>query len=347
MQFQLPADRATARRNRIYERLTFLLAAVLVALLTYLAYVGFEGSSQLADHPNSSTDCRTPALMGWPYEAINYDIAADDAVLTEAEPRQCASPPAPAGDEVRTVDGVPLAGWYVPAASGIGPTGPTVVVAHGWGNNKSGMLTHIELLREQYNVVAFDFRNHGQSGGDQTTQGVREADDLRAIVDWLLETKGPEQIAALGSSMGGASVAYAASLDERIDAVIIDSTHATLSSAIIARIDAAGYPLSLPGSWAVLFGGLIRTGFDVTQADAITSVTRLGERPLLVIGAGSDTSMGANDADEIAAAAADAGVNVELRECGPAPHANSIIECPAEFREWVLGFLARALAPAG
>jgi pimeloyl-ACP methyl ester carboxylesterase len=163
----------------------------------------------------------------------------------------------------------------------------------------------------------------------------------------LQEAKGPEQIAALGSSMGGASVAYAARLDERIDAVVLDSTHATLSSAIIARIDLAGYPLSVPGSWAVLFGGLLRTGLDVTQADAITSVTRLGERPLLVIGAGSDTAMGPNDAHQIAAAAAEAGVDVELRECAPALHAGSITECPAEFRDWVLGFLARALGPAG
>src|SRR5688572_25369420 len=73
MPFELPADRATARSDRIYSWLAFLFAAVLVVLVTYLGYVGYEGSRQLAGHPNPSTDCRTPALMGWPYEAINYD----------------------------------------------------------------------------------------------------------------------------------------------------------------------------------------------------------------------------------------------------------------------------------
>ena len=39
-----------------------------------------------------------------------------------------------------TADGVRIAGWYVPAANGIGPTGPTVVLMHGFSGNKSGIL---------------------------------------------------------------------------------------------------------------------------------------------------------------------------------------------------------------
>src|SRR3990172_8343971 len=36
----------------------------------------------------------------------------------------------PAGTGVVASDGVGIAGWYIPAASGSGPTGPTVVIVH-------------------------------------------------------------------------------------------------------------------------------------------------------------------------------------------------------------------------
>jgi hypothetical protein len=60
---------------------------------------------------------------GWQYEAINYDIA-DDAVLQRENPdmEHCASQGSTAGGEVVTADGVPIGGWYIPAADGAGPT---------------------------------------------------------------------------------------------------------------------------------------------------------------------------------------------------------------------------------
>ncbi len=76
-------------------------------------------------------------------------------------------------------------------------------------------------------------------------------------------------------------------------AVVIESTHATLANAAQARLERSGYPLALPGSWAILLGSLIRTGEDVSAADPIRAVERLDERPLLIIDAGADDSIGA------------------------------------------------------
>ena len=168
----------------------------------------------------------------------------------------------------RRADGIRLAGWYIPSGSGTGPTGPTVVLVHGWGSNKSAMLDQAAVLHDRYNLLIVDLRNHGQSEAAPTTQGVREASDVEAFVDWLETTKAPEQIALFGVSMGGVTVLNEADSDERIDAVIIESTHATMANAIQARLEQAGYPLSLPGSWAVLLGTLVRTGQDVSSADA-------------------------------------------------------------------------------
>ena len=347
MPYQLPPDPSTERRTRITRWVSFAFAAVLVALLTYFAYIGYWGSRQLADAPSDTTDCRTPALFGWAYEAINYDIGTDAALAAEADPEHCTAQGGPAGEALTGPGGVQLAGWYIPAAGGSGPTGPTVVVAHGWGSNKSNMLDRAALMHDAYNLVLFDFRNHGQSAASTTTQGVREAGDVRAVIDWLEAAKGPDRIAVLGVSMGGASAVNEADRDERVDALMLESTHATLANAAQARLDRAGFPLSLPGSWAVLLGTLIRTGEDVSAADPVQALGRFDERPVLLISGAEDGSIGPNDAQHLLAAAEEAGSPAELHICAAAGHSQSDEACAEDYSGWVLGFLQRVLAPAG
>ena len=346
MPYQLPPDPSTERHALIARWVGFAFAAVLVALVTYFGYIAYEGSRQLADAP-SSADCRTPAAMGWAYEAINYDIETDAALGAEANATACAAQGATAGDALTGPGGVPLAGWYVPAANGIGPGGPTVILAHGWGSNKSAMLERAALLHDRHNLVLFDFRNHGQSGAAPTTQGVREAGDVGAFVDWLEAAKGPQEIALLGVSLGGAAALNHAHRDERIDALVIESTHATLANAIQARMDRSGYPLSLPGSWATLLGALIRTGEDISAADPVQAVARLDERPVLFISGGQDGAIGPDDPELLLAAALAAGSPAELHMCEASGHAGSPEACPEEYAGWVLGFLERVLVDAG
>ena len=116
-------------------------AVLLVGGIGYLAYVGAEGSRVLVERPPTE-DCRTPDVQfGWKYEAINYDVA-DDAQLKARNPdlTDCAYQGTKAGDEIVTDDGIHIAGWYVPAANGAGPTAPTVVLVHGFKGSKSGIL---------------------------------------------------------------------------------------------------------------------------------------------------------------------------------------------------------------
>ena len=344
MPYELPPDPRTERRTRLTRWVSFAFAVVLVALVAYFAYVGYEGSRQLTDPPSHTSDCRTPATMGWTYEAINYDIATDAELATEADPTNCARQGTPAGDAV-TVGDIGLAGWYIPAGNGAGPTAPTIVIVHGWGSNKSNMLDPATVVHDEYNLLLPDLRNHGQSSEAPTTQGVREADDLRAMIDWLEASKAPAQIALMGVSMGGATALSEADRDERVVAIIIESTHASLANAAQARLERSGYPLALPASWAILLGSLVRTGEDVSSADPVQGVERLDERPLLIIHAGADRSIGPNDAEELLAAATEAGSPAELDVCPDAAHAESQDTCPEDYAGWVLGFLQRVLVP--
>jgi len=347
MPFELPVDPRQERRAPITRWLGTAFGVLLVVLVLYFGYVGYEGSRQLTNADTDSTDCRTPSTLGWLYEAINYPIGSDALLAEQPDQAACTSRGARPGGEIVGPGGVRLAGWYIPATAEIGPTGTTVILAHGWSSNKSDMLSRATMLHDRYNLVLFDFRNHGQSEPGDTTQGVREAGDLRAVVDWLVEHKAPERVAVLGVSMGGASAVTEAAGDDRIAAIILESTHASLANAVQARLEQSGYPLAVPGSWATLLGALIRTGEDVSSADPILAVTRLNERPVLIIGAGQDQSIGPQDAEEIRAAAADAGSPVELEVCEAAGHAEAPEACAEQYAAWVLGFLERALAPAG
>ena len=177
--------------------------------------------------------------------------------------------------------------------------------------------------------------------------GSTDVSQVIAGIDWVVEHKAPERIAVLGVSMGGASAATEAAGDDRIAALILESTHATLANAVQARLEQSGYPLAVPGAWATLLGTLIRTGEDVSSADPILAITRLHERPILVISAGQDDSIGPNDAEDLRAAAEEAGSPAELEICESAAHGKSPEACQEQYTAWVLGFLERALAPAG
>ena len=347
MGFQLPEAPNEARRARITRWVTFSIVVLLVALLGYLAWVGYAGSGDLVNPQDPSADCRTPAsAFDWSYEAINYPRSSDAELEANADRMHCSGQVTAAGTALTSSDGTHLAGWYIPAARNPGAAA-TVVLAHSYGGNKSDMLEWAEPLHADYNLVLFDFRNHGQSGAAATTAGVDEQRDLRAVIDWLETVKGATRIGVLGVSMGGAAAVNEATTDDRVDALVLDSTHATLANALVARLERAGYPLAVPGAWSILFGGLLRTGLDMSAVDPVQAVERYGKsgRPLLLVSAGRDDAIGANDAADLLAAATDGGADAELETCAEAGHAASISTCPDDYRSWVLGFFDARLAP--
>jgi pimeloyl-ACP methyl ester carboxylesterase len=321
------------------------MALALVVLVAYLAYVGYDGSQVFGAHDRSG-DCRTPAsAFGWSYEAINYDIASDEELDAYPDRSNCAGTGEAAGGRVTASDGVKIAGWYIPAA-GASASAATVVLAHGNGMTKSEMLSWAEPLHAAYNLVLFDFRNHGQSSGENTTLGVQEMRDVRAVIDWLETSKAPSSIAVLGVSMGGAAAIDEAADDERVAAIILDSTHATLVSALEAQLASRGFPLALPGSWSILLGGLLRTGEDLSVADPVQAIARIGDRPVLIVTAGQDEAVGPRDGEELMAAGVQEGAQIELKTCPAARHGESVVACAADYAGWVLSFLERSLAPA-
>jgi len=334
---------------RLKRLAAVILGFICVTLAGYTAYVGAIGSELLVD-PAPRKLCSTPDVrFGWSYEAINYDIA-DDAALIAANPDldDCAGQGTGAGGEVVTDDGVPIAGWYIPSAEGHGPTGPTVILVHGWNGNKSDVLRYAAPLHDRFNIVALDLRHGGRSGERAVTFGVQERLDIEAVVDWLARTKAPRAIGLMGSSMGGAAAAAAAVGDPRIVALLLDSTHASAVQVIGRRLSVeAGHP-PYPGAWGIVAGAWLRTGLDIRGVDPVETVPRLGDRPVLLIhGSHDPIDVPAESAERIVEAARAAGVDIRLQYCDGGGHGNLIDHCPEGWGAWAVAFFERAFDQPG
>jgi pimeloyl-ACP methyl ester carboxylesterase len=309
----------------------------------YAGYVGAVGSDVLA-HPAHAPICATPAQQfGWSYEAINYDIQDDERLAARnPDPTRCTDQGAMAGSDVVTEDGVPIAGWYIPAANGAGPNAPTIVLVHGWSANKSEVLRYGVPLHERFNLVALDLRGGGRSGGEEVTFGPMERNDVRAILDWIEREKRPASIGLVGNSMGGATSVAVAAIDQRVDAVLLDSTHARASDLFARRLEVEeGHP-PFPGGFAMATAMGLRTGHELGPTDPLATIPQLGTRPLLLIhGTQDPVDRPAESAERNLEAARRADVPATLHYCDGGGHGNLIDHCPAEWGAWAVAFFSR------
>ncbi len=98
-------------------------------------------------------------------------------------------------------DSLKLAGWYVTPANGV-----TIILLHGYGGNRLGMLWHArELVKAGYGVLMYDERASGESEGQQRSYGWEDAPDVGGALDFLNDraTGGNSRVGIAGCSIGG------------------------------------------------------------------------------------------------------------------------------------------------
>ncbi len=196
---------------------------------------------------------------------------------------------------VYTRDNVYIRGWAIDASG----DDAVFIIMHGYTSCKADerLLKLASLLVEDgYDVVMFDFRGHGESGGSFTSIGPLEVYDAEAVIDYTASMFPSEDIVLVGYSMGGAVAIVVGASDERVSAVVADSPYYTLSDVIPRWIE---HTTPLPGAYGGLIGfyGSIMTGQSLDFGPA--NVDSL-DKPLIVFYGTEDPLLTLDEAKSIA-----------------------------------------------
>lgn len=141
---------------------------------------------------------------------------------------------------------VALRGWQ---CSGSGEKRGALVFLHGVADNRGGMgALALRFTGRGLDVVAYDSRAHGESGGDACTYGYWEKADLRKVLDSV-----PGPVVLLGGSLGAAVALQEAADDNRVVGVVAAEVFSDLRT--VARERAPWF----------LSEGMIRKAFAIAE----------------------------------------------------------------------------------
>lgn len=174
------------------------------------------------------------------------------------------------------VEDIVLPGMDSPAWFFAHPTSQRVVLlCHGRSRNKSYMLEHVARLHPHWNVLVFNFRNHGDNGTGTTTIGLHEADDVGTALD-VLEARGFSDIVVYGTSMGGAAAILhlASTQRESVRGLLTDGTFAELREVLYYNSQRLYVPDYMTAVSMALAGIVADYDInDVVPANAIPNIT--------------------------------------------------------------------------
>jgi len=238
---------------------------------------------------------------------LPYVIAAAATYRPRLTPPASAPPPELSGEPAAftTSDGIHIAGIWSAAAAPPPRLSPaesarwgrdTIIFCRGSGADDLGRSALAELLAASgYNVLRFDFRAHGASGGRMTTFGDLERFDVLAAVQWARAThpQGCHRVLGVGMGTGGAALLAAAADDSpegrAIDAIAVYDTYDRFEA---LAADVTGAYFLPPLNWLALHVSLpmasAQTGVHLGAFSPADLTLRVAPRPILVIHARND-----------------------------------------------------------
>ena len=198
------------------------------------------------------------------------------ALLHPARQRVVPPPPRQCEDTTFAGAGVALRGWVCHTA--VMRRG-TIVVLHGVADNRGGAAGIIDrYLPRGFDLVAYDSRAHGESGGDACTYGFFEKDDLKRIID----TIGDGPVVLLGTSLGAAVALQEAADDPRVIAAVAAESFSDLRTVAQERAPIVFTPWSVTRAFELAEQ---QGRFHVDDVSPVRAASRLSIPVLLIHGA--------------------------------------------------------------
>jgi len=229
--------------------------------------------------------------LGWRlvfYPALLYAVVSFIFFWLYVHPRRTVGAARPENyklkpEEIKltTADGLQLDAWFIPHRA----SRKAVILCHGYPMDKSDVLGMTSFLAADFNLLYFDFRATGKSGGFFSTGGAREVRDIDAAVKFL-ETRGMVKgIGIFAFSMGAATALL--SKNPAIKARALDAPYADLA----AELDHIFLPW---GSWRkpllVLMKGWSRLvmGVNINSVSPVKNTAAFAAPMLLIHGDADD-----------------------------------------------------------
>ncbi len=268
--------------------------------------------------------------------------AANEFTRTERHPPDVAAAVAVgvAYEDVsfRSSDGKLLRGWLFPRGD------RAVVMVHGKDGRRLDGERTVALARalaaNDYTVLAFDLRGHGESEGGRFSLGQYERLDVAAAVGFL-ERRGlvARHIALYGESMGAGTAIQTLAVRPDVGAVVADSSYASATVVVEEQIT---HESGLPSFFAP--GILLAArafGLDADQAEPVALVRAHPERAFLFIHCDADEVVYVHHARELRAASANP--DSKLWIVSGCAHVRAYDAEPAAYEALVLAFLGAQL----
>lgn len=216
----------------------------------------------------------------------------------------------------------------------------TVVFAHGISYTLDGSIKYIQTFRKHgFNVLVYDHRRHGKSGGKNTTFGFYEKYDLRAVVDFALQKQGGDgPVGIHGESMGAAIALQYGAIDIRPAFIVADCAFSDLRELLEYRLR---HDYHLPGGIFIPLADLfcrILSGMALSAVSPQRDV-RHYQTPILLIHGQEDRYVPAEMSKRIYAAKQE-GIR-HLYIVPDARHADAYVHDPREYENQVEQFLTR------
>ena len=144
--------------------------------------------------------------------------------------------------------------WYDKTKNSKG----TVILFHGYGGCKSSYELEADYFRQiGYSTLLVDFVGHGGSEGKEISLGYHEADDIKAVFDFVKESHNTENVILYGFSMGAASILRAIAIyDLKANKLILEAPFATMKQTVKGRFEVMGVPSTGLAEWLMFWGGM-------------------------------------------------------------------------------------------
>ncbi|MDP4263471.1 MAG: alpha/beta hydrolase [Bacteroidota bacterium] len=240
---------------------------------------------------------------------------------------------------LKTHDDISINAWYSRADTL--PKG-TVILFHGLMGHKGLVMDEAVAFRNLgYNVMMVDVRDHGNSGGNTTTIGYRESEEVSLAYNYVQQA-GEKNIFLWGASMGAVEIIKAVSdYGVHPSGIIVEMPFLSLQSHLEGRARILGFPQQ-PFAFLTTFWIGIERGFN-GFGFKITSYAKNIECPVLEQYGEKDELVLKKETDAIYQAIASRNKKLVIYE--GAMHESFLKRDPARWKKEVESFLQQFQRP--